>query len=332
MVKKIKFSNYKISVLVNYNCTIFNDSYFLKMYIQRMKKFTFGILVIFIINCDHNDRSTLEIEPDENNIYSFQISQIWSQEPEGYRRNVFYKYPVNTNDNIPVAIILHGNGGNPIDLFNEYNYPINHIIIAPEGYENSWNIGRESSKAPDTDFINQIINNLNRLENVDEDNISIIGYSNGSALVNQLLIELQSEAFKKAVCEFCQLNTLQYQDDRFWSRSNIDSDVYDLETSPASNSKILSLAGTNDTTCNYYGGQGIFDYNFINAEEAAFIWAKVMGYNGDAITNPSQEIENFNRFSYLDNKVVHYGLNGLGHGYDESFNESKSIIKNFLEN
>lgn len=30
MVKKIKFSNYKISVLVDYNCTIFNDSYFFK--------------------------------------------------------------------------------------------------------------------------------------------------------------------------------------------------------------------------------------------------------------------------------------------------------------
>ena len=195
---------------------------------------------------------------------------------------------------------------------DEYKYLINHILVAPEGYDQGWNIAKEDTKAPDLDFIKKIILHLKTFEKIDTDQISIIGHSNGAALVNQLLIELESESFKKAVFTFCQLNAFQYREGSFWARSNIDSEVHDLAVLPASNNrKILSFAGTEDTACIYYGGEGIHKYNFVNAELAAFVWAKAFGYEGVQIENPIEEaapLENFYRFSYLDGKVIHLSL------------------------
>jgi poly(3-hydroxybutyrate) depolymerase len=74
---------------------------------------------------------------------------------------------------------------------NQFNYLTKHVIIAPQGYKKSWNIGREESKAPDVDFINKIITHLDNLKNIDKNDISIIGYLNGSALINQLTLNQQ---------------------------------------------------------------------------------------------------------------------------------------------
>jgi len=274
-----------------------------------------------------------------SSVESFKIKQSWSQQPDGYERSVFYKYPENDNNNNPVAILLHGAGGDAQIEISEYSYLVNHILVAPQGYDASWNIAKETSKAPDVDFISKIIIELKTFENIDTDQISIIGHSNGAALINQLLIEFESESFKTAVFTFCQLNTFQYREESFWSRSNIDYEEHDLQVSPPSNKRsILSFAGTEDGACPYYGGEGIYGYNFVNAEDAAFIWAKTFGYEGDQIENPIEEaapLENFFKFSYMDGKVTHYKLQGAGHGFEQNFDGrevSKSIIKNFIEN
>ena len=295
------------------------------------------ILLFFFIfgSCSQTEESDLKTNSPLG-IQSFKIKQSWSQKPNGYERNVFYKYPENDNNINPVAILLHGAGGDAQIEISEYNYLVNHILVAPEGYDRSWNIAKETSKAPDLDFIKKIILELKTFEKVDSNQISIIGHSNGAALINQLLIELESESFKKAVFTFCQLNTLQYREGSFWARSNIDSELHDLEVLPASNNRrILSFAGTEDRACPYYGGEGIYKYNFVNAEQAAFIWAKVNGFKGVQIENPVQGPENFYRFSYMNGKVIHYKLQGAGHGFEQNFDGrevSKPIIKNFIEN
>ena len=43
------------------------------------------------------------------------------------------------------------------------------------------------------------------------------------------------------------------------------------------------MGGTNDYLANYYGGEGVLGYVFLNAEESAYIFAKAMGYNGSKI-------------------------------------------------
>ncbi len=311
-----------------------------------MKKVIPVVFFLFSVHCSSVEQSVLENNPlsqDESNLESylessssqiqfFQISQSWFQEPNGYKRNVYYKYPEKNNNSHPVVIVLHGNGGQGNKFINEFSYLTNHVIIAPQGYESSWNIAKEFSKAPDVDFIDKIISHLDKLENIDTSQISIIGSSNGAALVNQLLIDLQTKSFKTAVCLFSQLNTLQFRDGLFWSRSNSASNKYDLQMKPSIDRKILSFAGTEDTACPYYGGIGVFDYIFLNAEDVAFIWANTMGYNGNKITEGTQEFENIYRFSYLDGKLVHYKLEGAGHGFDQYYEKSKAIIKNFIEN
>ena len=231
-----------------------------------MKNLFFLFSILFLIYCSSGKDIISESNLLSENknvvkdiIQSFEIKQTWSQHPDGYQRSVFFKYPKNDNNNIPVLILLHGNGGNAKKIINEYDYIENHLIVSPQGYKKSWNIGRETSKAPDVEFINEVIERLKTFKNIDTQDISIVGYSNGSALINQLLIELKTESFKKAICLFSQLNRLQYRDNSFWSRSNINLDIHDIKTIPPNFRKILSFTGTNDTTCPYYGGLGIFE-------------------------------------------------------------------------
>ena len=311
-----------------------------------MKKVISVVFVLFSVNCSSVEQSVLEnnplsqdgsnpesyLESSSSEIQLFQISQSWFQEPNGYARNVYYKYPEKSKNSHPVAIVLHGNGGRANQIINEFSFLSNHVIIAPQGYKSSWNIAKEFSKAPDADFIDKIITHLDTLENIDTSQISIIGSSNGAALVNQLLIDLKTNSFKTAVCLFSQLNVLQFRDGSFWSRSNSASQDYDLQMIPSINRKILCFAGTEDPACPYYGGIGVFDYIFLNAEDVAFIWANAMGYQGSKITDPTLVSENIYRFSYLDGQLVHYRLEGAGHGFDQYYETSKTIIKNFIEN
>ena len=304
-----------------------------------MKNLFFLFSSLFLIHCSNGKDIISESNLLSENkniirgvIQSFEIKQTWSQHPDGYQRSVFFKYPENENNNIPVLILLHGNGGNAKEIINEYDYIENHLIVSPQGYKKSWNIGRETSKAPDVEYINEVIERLKTFKNIDTQDISIIGYSNGSALINQLLIELKTESFKKAICLFSQLNRLQYRDNSFWSRSNINSDIHDIKTIPPNFRKILSFTGTNDTTCPYYGGLGIFDYDFIDSEEVGFIWAKIMGYNGNRIRDPIQLFGNFYKFSYMNDKIIHYRLEGAKHGLDPRFEKVRELVKSFIEN
>ena len=80
---------------------------------------------------------TPDSQSSSSNFQSFKINPSWSQKPDGYERNVFYKYPENDNNNNPVAILLHGAGGEAQTEISEYNYLVNHILVAPQGYDES---------------------------------------------------------------------------------------------------------------------------------------------------------------------------------------------------
>ena len=85
-------------------------------------------------------------------------------------------------------VLLHGNGGNgPAFLSNfKDNIPC-HILVAPDGYENSWNICGEDSDAPDMEMIEELITAVESYDNVNSSMIRIIGFSNGAALTNRIL-------------------------------------------------------------------------------------------------------------------------------------------------
>jgi len=172
---------------------------------------------------------------------------------------------------------------------------------------------------------------LKKMKNIEPENISIFGSSNGSALVNQLLIEFEDNSFKKAICKVSQLNSFQYRDSKFWAQS--ENNLFNTPSLPKQGRKILCLAGSNDRIANYYGGQGVLGYVFLNAQKSAYLLAKAMGYNGLEITDDLSEEgpKNFFKYSYLDDQVIHYRLQGAGHGFGDMTPNANKIIKDFIE-
>jgi len=287
------------------------------------------ILPFHFYACQTNDNNEDDIRLLNSGV--FNVVQKWSQQPLGYSREVITKVPSQGLKKYPVVIVLHGNGGTANSFLNKFNYLNNQIIIAPQGYLRSWNIKKEKSKAPDIDFIKEIVTHVKQFDNVDSENISILGSSNGSALVNQLLIEYDEPSFKKAICKVSQLNTFQYHKNKFWSQSD---NFFNIPSVPKKGRKILCLAGSEDNVTNYKGGEGVLGYFFLNAEESAYVFAKAMGYKGEKISfNLSEEGPIFFfKFSYLDGDVVHYRVEGAGHGFGSLLNDANQIIKDFLDN
>ena len=143
----------------------------------------------------------------------------------------------------PVLIALHGSGGNS-NYANSYSYLNQMIRIGPQGYLNKWNIKNETTSAPDVDFIRDLILQLRSYDNVDAGRIILLGSSNGAALINRLLIELNGALFQEAITLAGQMNTDQFHDGVFWYDSS-GGNAYDTVAEPAPGRRILA-AGTDD--------------------------------------------------------------------------------------
>ena len=59
---------------------------------------------------------------------------------------------------------------------------------------------------------------------------------------------------------------------------------------------------------------------------------KTSKYNSDKIKDPVQIFDNFYKFSYLDDRVIHYKLEGARHGLDPRFEKVRELVKSFIEN
>ena len=245
----------------------------------------------------------------ENN---FNIIQSWSQETN-YSRPVKIAIPNGTGP-FPVVIHLHGFGGS--GNVNAIGYLNNVIRVAPDGYQNSWNIGKEPSKAPDVDFIREIIQHLKLYSNVDGSRITIIGSSNGGALVNRLMIELEENTFHQGVGIVSNMITNMFDGISFRYDTS-ESMLYDEIITPTVGRRMLTICGEEDATVPYYGGSGIWQNQFYPAQESVFIWAKHMGYNGGQIPDsngvPYTDYNDLVGYSYLNDDIMHYKHLNKGH-------------------
>merc|ERR1719315_558904 len=96
------------------------------------------------------------------------IRQSWSQEPGGYDRTALVRVPPSTaGQTFPVVLDLHGNGGqgNLQRLSRTLGNTV--VLVAPNGYERSWNIIKEKSKAPDVEFLLELIRTVGDLPEAD---------------------------------------------------------------------------------------------------------------------------------------------------------------------
>lgn len=260
------------------------------------------------------------------------VTQTWSQE-----RNFQRPYLVNVPDlpagraaKLPVFIFLHGNGGNAKDamrgwLRNRRDITSRYIMVFAQGYRESWNIVSERSKADDVGFIESIVQKLAKHANVSPHGFTIMGASNGAALVNQLMIESRLPNIRNYISGVSPLNVWQYDGRQFKAKG--EDNNYREATTPRVGKRLLNISGTNDNLVPYEGGLSKVipakdgKLAFVHAEESTFVWAKAMGYEGDRLSKPTGKSGNVEFFSYLDGDVIHCKVNNVGHGATHEISE-----------
>ena len=275
---------------------------------------------------------------------SISITKTWTSQPSGYT------YPINIlvpqgavpQGGFPVCILLHGNGsgnlsylaGPPMLSQQQFGSVLPcHILVAPTGYQNSWNICAENSDAPDVDMIIDLVNILQTYTNVDTNKIRILGTSNGAGLANRVFIE-NTNAGIDIICSIVShLNDFQYHSGDFYKPSGVTAPSssycgYDVVSNPLSSRKYLSISNTNDNLIPYDGGLSLnIGATFLPAETAAHIIATHKGYTGSMLTSGttvgSGSLE-ITEYSYLFGDVVH--LKGSAQ------HQANSTQKNYITN
>lgn len=266
------------------------------------------------------------------------IKQSWSQE-KNYARPYWVNIPeLDDGEVLPVIIFLHGNGGNARGLqrmvLNRYPKVASQFItVFPEGYRESWNIVSERSKADDRAFVEAIIRELAERDEVKKNDFTIMGISNGAALVNQIAIETNLPNIKNYISAVSPLNGFQYDGKNFKSRG--EENDYEDVARPLAGKRLLNISGTNDPLVPYRGGPSKAipakggKLPFVDAEESIFLWAKQMGYGGKKLSKPSKVNGKIDIFSYLDGDVVHFKVNEHGHNATQAL--SQELLLEFLK-
>ena len=265
------------------------------------------------------------------------VTQSWSQK-ENFRRPYFVNIPRQpANKKLPVLIFLHGNGGNAERAMQGFmrgrkKIASQFILVFAQGYRESWNIVSERSKADDLGFIEAIVSKLASFENVDSNNFTIMGSSNGAALVNQIAIESKLPNIRNYISGVSQLNVWQHDGNNFKAKGADNN--YRKSATPATGKRLLNISGAKDNLVPYQGGtsRGIPAKNgklgFVAAEKSTYLWARQMGYNGEQLTKPSDIFGNVEVFRYLDGDVIHCKVTNEGHGATHGIGEE--LLLNFL--
>jgi len=287
------------------------------------------LLAILAISFLNNAAAAEELQSGQ-----YSIKQSWSQEKD-YERPYYVHVPEGSDQKtFPVLIKLHGNGGRPDTFKNVRNKSLaaKYILVSPEGYNRSWNIVAERSKANDLAFIEAIVKKLSTYNNVQKDNFSIIGNSNGAALVNQIACETKLPAIKNYISCVSPLNGCQYDGKNFKVRG--ENNDYTEIAKPMTGKRLMNVSGTKDGLIPYKGGPSRIPakngrLSFVAAEESTYLWAKHMGYKGEKLAKPTKVIGKLEIFSYLDGDVVNIKVIDGNHGSRGAVSEQ--MILDFLE-
>lgn len=270
----------------------------------------------------------------------YQITQTWSQERK-FARPYHVQVPSSSNlqsETLPVLVFLHGNGANAKDAMRGFirgrsRIAREYILVFPQGYRESWNIVSERSKADDLAFIESIVKKLITYKNVQSDGVTLMGASNGAALVNQIAIESSLPSIGNFVTGVSQLNVWQHNGGRFKAKGA--DNLYRNVVNPSKGKRLLNISGVHDRLVPYRGGHSNAipahggKLAFLDAEESTYLWAQHFGYRGRQLQQPTAIVENVEIFKYLDGDVIHYKVINEGHGATHGISER--LLLDFLD-
>ena len=268
------------------------------------------------------------------------FNQTWSEETSGYDRTVEVEVPTSGSGPFPVVILIHGSGGTASNFINNLDPLLDHVIrVAPQGYGTQWNIDAEPlTEAPDVEFFESLIAHLKTYDNVDAGNITVLGSSNGSGMVNRLIIELNGAAFQNAVGFVSQMITKMYPDGTFRA-DPLGDHSYSQIVTPAPGRRIFNVNGGTDPLVPYYGGfSPQIGTTFVDSQESIYRFAQAMGETGPQIPLDSGPIgeditypTGLEKYSYLNGQVVHYKIIGGGHGLAPYKEQIDQMVIDFLQ-
>lgn len=266
--------------------------------------------------------------------YTISINQVWAQEPTGYDRTAEVLVPASSTK-LPVVIDLHGSGGRAkTDRLG--SFLTNSIIVAAQGYENQWNIVKEKTKAPDTDYIKELIKKIGEIQQADMDDVTIVGTSNGAGMIYRLLIEVEApRPFKTVIPMVSNMVENQYRDGSFYTTSdpnNLEDNNYDQAIVPGSpGPAIFYFHGTNDRTVPYDEGRSL-GLNFLGAQKTTFVLAQAFGYTGAQLDDSAGVTvqTGVTKYEYSgDSSVTHFKMTDMGHdAFDPLYVD---FVENFIK-
>ena len=300
----------------------------------------FATAIFFSCLKKSNDKLNFTDEPDNKltSLTEIIIEKTWAQQPNGYVYPIDIKVPesIEPIEGFPICVLLHSNGSNGRRIINQFSSVLNdHILIAPTGYLNSWNICDERSNAPDLEMVDELVNTLSNYSNINLNKIRILGSSNGAGLANNIFIQNENPNIDIICAVVSHLNIPQYHDNNFYKYSTVTNPMsafcgYEEITNPISSRKYLSISNINDPTIPYLGGNSKVGLDFLNAEDAIFYIAKNQGFTGEKLPPEGSALGNpiIFEYSYLSGDVVHIKGNA-----EHSINPSQlDYLRTFFQN
>ena len=225
---------------------------FLKYLNHHMSKFTFVFICVLVFNSAVNAK-------EHSSVKEISISQkILGVLTE---RKFLMHLPKNFDfeDVYPVIFFLHGKGGKMEQfprILQKFVNTHRFVGIYPQGYLNSWNLGKEPSKANDIYFIASIVENLEKVQKIKSVNYFAVGFSNGGGLVNKLVLE--TNIFNSVAVLVSQLT------EELLNKSKT-----------VNKTSVLQINGLKDKIVPFRGGKTKMGHKFFSALKSIEHWAKL---------------------------------------------------------
>ena len=235
----------------------------------------------------------------------------------GNERSFRINLPSDTNDPIPLMIILHGLGETSASWYGVASYTTNQgfATVRPEsgtfasnsgnGNVKLWNAILDTARFDDVQFISDVIDYmLTNYEFIDHDRIYVLGSSNGGYMAYRLACDLAHR-----ITSFTSVIGNMFLDDDGFDCIDQDRDI-----------PILHIHGTEDPINSYYpGGNGvdILDDQYLTIIESIEFWSNYHQYDEMEIDTVLSDVSI--RYTYSSDSAIsnfeHIKVVGGGHIY-----------------